>query len=69
MTPYGYHNSEMTHSRGDERKLAREAIREAKLARRLADAEAAGGEFEVSATRPGFWHRVLASAPHLAPRT
>jgi hypothetical protein len=72
MTPYGYHNSEINHMSGDERKNAREAIRQAKLVRQQARAEAAGAavnEFEGAVTRRGVWHRLLGWAQQSAPRT
>jgi hypothetical protein len=69
MTPYGYHNSEINHTSGDDRRNAREAIRQAKLVRQQAREEAAGIELEGSMTRSGVWHRLLGWAQHPAPRS
>jgi hypothetical protein len=69
MTPYGYHNSEINHMSGDDRRNAREAIRQAKLARQRAREETAGVAPEGSVTQPGVWHRLLGRAQHLAPRS
>ena len=69
MTPYGYHNSGMNHSNGDDRRNAREAIRQAKLVRQQAAEDGAGTEPTGSATRPGAWHRLMGWAQHSAPHT
>lgn len=68
MTPYGYHNSEITHINGDDRRNAREAIRQAKLVRRQADEEDAGSMPQGGEARPGAWHRLLACVQQWGPR-
>jgi hypothetical protein len=65
MTPYGYHNSEINHINREERKNAREAIRQAKLVRQHAIDEAAITESETHTARPGLLRRILASAPRM----
>jgi hypothetical protein len=68
MMPYGYHNSEINHMNREEQRNAREAIRQAKLVRQQAIDEAASTEPECHTARPKLLHRMLASAPRLAPR-
>lgn len=65
MTPYGYHQSETARGGGDERKIMREAMREAKLARQRASDEAAAAAAEPSIPQPSWIHRILDAAPRL----
>lgn len=69
MTPYGYHNSEINHSNGDERRNAREAIRQAKLVQRQRVDEVAPTEASGIAERPGLVHRLYTSASRFGPRS
>ena len=66
MTPYGYHNSEINHRNGDERRNAREAIRQAKLVRQRALDEEAANAPKKESPRLGAWRRALAPAVRLA---
>ena len=66
MTPYGYHNSEINHRNGDERRNAREAIRQAKLVRQRALNEDLASAPKRTSTRLGAWRRVVAPAVRLA---
>lgn len=68
MTPYGYHNSEITHINGDERRNAREAIRQAKLVQQQAREQEAGSALQGNEARAGAWHRWLARVQRSAPR-
>jgi hypothetical protein len=60
MTPYGYHNSQINHSNGDDRRNAREAIRQAKLVRQRALSEEVGSQPNRHSARMGAWRRVVA---------
>ncbi len=66
MTPYGYHNSEINHRNGDDRRNAREAIRQAKLVRQRALSEEVGSQPNRHSPRMGAWRRVVAPALRLA---
>lgn len=63
MLPYGYHNSEINHISREEQRNAREAIRQAKLVRQHAIDESAETEPNDRSAQPGWWRRLLGSAP------
>lgn len=67
MTPYGYHNSETNHTSGDDRKNAREAIRQAKLVRQQAREHDAGSKLQGREARSGEWHRLRARVQQSVP--
>jgi hypothetical protein len=65
MMPYGYHNTEIYHSNGDDRRNAREAIRQAKLVRQRALSEEVGSQPHRHSARIGAWRRVVAPVVRL----
>lgn len=68
MTPYGYHNSETNYTSGDDRRNAREAIRQAKLVRQQAREQDAGSKLQAREARSGEWRRLRARVQQSVPR-